>query len=75
VGPVAELLRHPASEIRRRCEEAGGAGRRIHLLADVTALAPVDERTEVWAAGVTYELSQRERMKESVGAAVFYHQV
>jgi 2-dehydro-3-deoxy-D-arabinonate dehydratase len=72
---VAELLRQPAAEIRRQCEGAGRAGRRTHLLADVTALAPVDERTEVWAAGVTYELSQRERMKESVGAAVFYQQV
>jgi 2-dehydro-3-deoxy-D-arabinonate dehydratase len=72
---VAELLRQPAVEIRRRCEEAGEAGRRIHLLADITALAPVDERTEVWAAGVTYELSQRERIKESVGAAAFYQQV
>ena len=72
---VAELLRQPAAEIRRRCEEAGRAGRRTHLLADVTPLAPIDERTEVWAAGVTYELSQRERMKESVGAAVFYQQV
>ena len=72
---VADLLRQPAAEIRRRCEEAGRAGRRTHLLADVTPLAPIDERTEVWAAGVTYELSQRERMKESVGAAVFYQQV
>jgi 2-dehydro-3-deoxy-D-arabinonate dehydratase len=72
---VAELLRQPATEIRRRCEEVGRAGRRTYLLADITALAPVDERTEVWAAGVTYELSQRERMKESVGAAVFYQQV
>ena len=72
---VAELLRQPAADIRRRCEEAGRAGRRIHLLTEVTALAPVDERTEVWAAGVTYELSQRERMRESVGAAVFYQQV
>ncbi|MGH3205222.1 MAG: fumarylacetoacetate hydrolase family protein [Streptosporangiaceae bacterium] len=69
---VAELLRQPAAEIRRQCERPS---RRTHLLADVTALAPVDERTEVWAAGVTYELSQRERMKESVGAAAFYQQV
>jgi 2-dehydro-3-deoxy-D-arabinonate dehydratase len=69
---VAELLRQPAAEIRRRCEEAGP---RTRPLADVTALAPIDERTEVWAAGVTYELSQRERMKESVGAAAFYQQV
>ena len=29
----------------------------------------------MWAAGVTYELSQRERMRESVGAAAFYQQV
>src|SRR5579859_5996045 len=71
---LAELLRQPATQLRRRCQDAG-QNSPAHRLEDVTALAPVDERTEVWAAGVTYELSQRERMKESVGAAAFHRQV
>jgi 2-dehydro-3-deoxy-D-arabinonate dehydratase len=71
---LAELLREPAAEFRRRIQEDGTGGAR-HALADVSLLAPVDGRTEVWAAGVTYELSQRERMKESEGAARFYQQV
>jgi 2-dehydro-3-deoxy-D-arabinonate dehydratase len=68
---LAKLLREPAADIQRRLQEGGGSGAR-HALAEVTLLAPVDGRTEVWAAGVTYELSQRERMRESEGAASFY---
>jgi 2-dehydro-3-deoxy-D-arabinonate dehydratase len=71
-GSLAELLAEPLTGIRRQCEEAAGA---VHARAGVQLLAPIDGRTEVWAAGVTYELSQRERMKESVGAAAFYQQV
>jgi 2-dehydro-3-deoxy-D-arabinonate dehydratase len=74
-GSVAELLSEPAAGFRRRVQEGAGTGGVRHALADVTLLAPVDGRTEVWAAGVTYELSQRERMKESEGAARFYAQV
>jgi 2-dehydro-3-deoxy-D-arabinonate dehydratase len=71
---VAELLREPAAGIRRRLQEERASGAR-HARAEVRLLAPIDGRTEVWAAGVTYELSQRERMKESEGAARFYEQV
>ena len=39
--------------------------------SQVTLLAPIDKQ-EVWAAGVTYKRSQRARMEESQGAAVFY---
>jgi len=56
----------------------------VHFLVDTDAeplplesvklLAPID-RQEVWAAGVTYTRSKTARMKESVGAAVFYDQV
>ena len=69
VASVAELLQEPAARLRLRCDGASGTR---YPLADVTMLAPIDGRTEVWAAGVTYELSQRERMKESLGAARFY---
>jgi 2-dehydro-3-deoxy-D-arabinonate dehydratase len=69
---IAELLREPVADLRRRLGQQTGTR---HELADVTLHAPIDGRTEVWAAGVTYELSQRERMKESEGAARFYEQV
>jgi 2-dehydro-3-deoxy-D-arabinonate dehydratase len=71
-GSLAELLAEPLTALRQLCEQAAGP---VHARGEVRLLAPVDGRTEVWAAGVTYELSQRERMKESVGAAVFYQQV
>src|SRR5437764_10641686 len=71
VASVAGLLAQPLASIRRSCEEAAGpaAAGPVHDRADVRLLAPVDGRTDVWAAGVTYELSQQERMKESAGAA------
>jgi 2-dehydro-3-deoxy-D-arabinonate dehydratase len=72
VSSIAELLRASAAEVRRRCEDAGQTGGVRYPLSEVTLLAPVDGRMEVWAAGVTYELSQRERMKESEGAARLY---
>jgi len=39
---------------------------------DVELLAPVDDDTEVWAAGVTYEVSRLARMAESEKAADAY---
>jgi 2-dehydro-3-deoxy-D-arabinonate dehydratase len=69
VASVAELLQEPAAQLRLRCDTASGTR---YPLAQVRFLAPIDGRTEVWAAGVTYELSQRERMKESRSAASFY---
>lgn len=71
---LAELLRESADGLRRLLQDDWTGGAR-HALADVSLLAPIDGRTEVWAAGVTYEMSQRERMKESEGAARLYQQV
>jgi 2-dehydro-3-deoxy-D-arabinonate dehydratase len=34
-------------------------------------LAPVDDDTEVWAAGVTYEVSRQARMEESTQAEIY----
>jgi 2-dehydro-3-deoxy-D-arabinonate dehydratase len=71
---LAELLREPADAFRRLLEDdppRGGS----HALPDVRLLAPIDGRTEVWAAGVTYKMSQQERMRESEGAARLYQQV
>jgi 2-dehydro-3-deoxy-D-arabinonate dehydratase len=38
-------------------------------------LAPVDDDTEVWAAGVTYEVSREARMEESSTSSDLYAQV
>ena len=43
--------------------------------ADVTLLPPVDGRTEVWAAGVTYVTSRAARVEESERSADVYRQV
>ena len=71
---LAELLRSSAEAFRRLVQDDRAGGVR-HALGDVRLLAPIDGRTEVWAAGVTYKMSQQERMKESEGAARLYQQV
>jgi 2-dehydro-3-deoxy-D-arabinonate dehydratase len=40
-------------------------------LSEVTLLAPIDGRTEVWAAGVTYKISEQARIEESESADVY----
>src|SRR5205807_1690507 len=44
-------------------------------LAELTVLAPVDDRTEVWACGVTYETSREARVEESEHAPDIYARV
>jgi 2-dehydro-3-deoxy-D-arabinonate dehydratase len=44
-------------------------------LGAVTVLAPVDDRTEVWACGVTYEASREARQEESEHEADIYARV
>ena len=44
-------------------------------LAEVEVLAPIDGRTEVWACGVTYEISREARVEESERAATAYELV
>ncbi len=66
------LLALPAGRIREILTDPGGerlpsAGARL--------LAPVDGRTEVWAAGVTYERSRTARMAESENSADIYDRV
>ncbi len=72
VGTLAELLALPLSRIREVC---AGAGKPTIPLADVALLAPVDGRTEVWAAGVTYERSRDARVVESEHEADVYERV
>jgi 2-dehydro-3-deoxy-D-arabinonate dehydratase len=71
-GSLGDLLALPLDRIRAACEHPGGATRRA---ADVELLAPVDGRTEVWAAGVTYERSRTARMAESGQSADVYDRV
>src|SRR3954449_2656682 len=65
---VATLLRQPVPRLREMLEAAAtgdvipGAPR---------LLAPLDGRTEVWAAGVTYERSRDARMEESTEQSVY----
>ncbi len=72
VGSLAELWALRLGDIRTRVADASGDD---VALADVDLLAPVDGRTEVWAAGVTYETSREARVEESERAATVYEQV
>lgn len=69
---LAGLLALPAGRLRDACASPGGA---TAAAAGVRLLAPVDGRTEVWAAGVTYERSRTARMAESGQSADIYDRV
>lgn len=66
---LADLLALPLSRIREICEKPGGEPMPV---AGAELLAPIDGRTEVWAAGVTYERSRAARVIESEEAADVY---
>jgi 2-dehydro-3-deoxy-D-arabinonate dehydratase len=72
VPSLAWLWRLPARQLRERLAAPGGPERD---LADVTLLAPVDGRTEVWACGVTYQISREARLEESEHEADLYARV
>lgn len=65
---VGELLRLPLAELRT----ALTSGSRELDARAVTFLPPVDQRMEVWAAGVTYQRSREARITESERAADVY---
>ena len=69
---LADLLALPVSELR---DLLGGTGGEQVPLEGVELLAPVDGRTEVWAAGVTYERSRDARIDESAESADAYDRV
>lgn len=71
VSTLAGLLTRPLAEIRDRVAHVGDP----LALSDVRLLAPVDGRTEVWAAGVTYERSKGARVAESEHEAAVYDRV
>jgi 2-dehydro-3-deoxy-D-arabinonate dehydratase len=72
VDSLADLLGLPLAEIRAICQ---APARETVPAAGVRLLAPVDGRTEVWAAGVTYERSRVARMTESEESADVYDRV
>lgn len=65
---VGELLRLPLAALRT----ALTSGNRELDARAVTFLPPVDQRMEVWAAGVTYQRSREARITESERAADVY---
>jgi 2-dehydro-3-deoxy-D-arabinonate dehydratase len=69
---LAQLWSLRLGAIRRLVDEAGGTG---FPLEEVDVLAPIDGRTEVWACGVTYEISREARVEESERAADAYELV
>src|SRR5580693_10547905 len=73
-GPdtLAGLLALPVPRIRELCL---GTGPDAVPLAAADLLAPADGRTEVWAAGVTYERSRDARVLESEHEADVYERV
>jgi 2-dehydro-3-deoxy-D-arabinonate dehydratase len=72
VPSLASLWALPLDQLRSRLDAAGGPGLDP---AALTVLAPIDGRTEVWACGVTYEISREARREESEHAADVYQRV
>ena len=72
VGALASLWSLRLGELREKLDKPGGE---TVALADVEVLAPIDGRTEVWAGGVTYQISREARVEESDRAASAYELV
>jgi 2-dehydro-3-deoxy-D-arabinonate dehydratase len=68
---MAQALRLPLADLRRHCADA----LRAAVVVGARLLVPVDGRTEVWAAGVTYTVSKQARVEESERAASVYELV
>lgn len=67
---IADLLRLPLDRLRALVEET--AARHPDTSPDaVVSLPPLDGRTELWAAGVTYERSRQARVEESTEQSVY----
>lgn len=80
VESLAALWALPLAEIRQRVQ-ARDPIPSVEPTApptaagEVTLLPPIDGRTEVWAAGVTYVISREARVEESERSADVYRQV
>jgi 2-dehydro-3-deoxy-D-arabinonate dehydratase len=73
VSSFAELLRTEVAEVRDLVSRTVLA--EAHAVDDVLLLPPVDGRTEVWAAGVTYERSMDARIEETTASQDVYARV
>jgi 2-dehydro-3-deoxy-D-arabinonate dehydratase len=73
VDELADLWTLRLDDLRERFARPPADG--DLALADVQVLPPVDGRTEVWAAGVTYEISREARVEESERSADIYELV
>ena len=69
---LADLLALPVSDLRELLESPGADPVPLN---GAELLAPIDGRTEVWAAGVTYERSRDARISESEESADVYDRV
>jgi 2-dehydro-3-deoxy-D-arabinonate dehydratase len=67
---ASSLLRLSSAQLRVTLDAAALHGERIDP-EGIRLLAPVDGRTEVWAAGVTFERSRVARVEESGQASVY----
>jgi 2-dehydro-3-deoxy-D-arabinonate dehydratase len=63
---LGDLLALTAAELRRHLNSLTA-----EVEPPVGLLAPVDDHTEVWAAGVTYQASKEARMEESNEADIY----
>jgi 2-dehydro-3-deoxy-D-arabinonate dehydratase len=75
VATLADLWQRSAAEIRACLTAAACAGSPRHELAAAAILPPIDGRCEVWAAGVTYQISRQARVADSLRAQNVYDQV
>ncbi|WP_107772276.1 fumarylacetoacetate hydrolase family protein [Nocardioides sediminis] len=73
VSSFAELLRAEVAEVHDLASRAVLAD--ACAVDDVLLLPPVDGRTEVWAAGVTYERSMDARIEETTASQDVYARV
>lgn len=66
---LGSLLARPRADLERYLAEVDGSD------VDGAVMAPVDDDTEVWAAGVTYQVSREAREAESEQSADVYRQI
>jgi 2-dehydro-3-deoxy-D-arabinonate dehydratase len=71
VRQIADLLALPAADFRALVTATARRPPTHRVDGGVTLLPPVDGRTEVWAAGVTYERSRDARVEESTEQSVY----
>ncbi|WP_279581864.1 hypothetical protein [Fodinicola feengrottensis] len=67
---VGSLLRLGIDDLRELTERTASTPA-VSAVGDVQLLPPVDGRTEIWAAGVTYQRSREARVQESTEQSVY----